>query len=91
MLWRSGLRVSETLALRPSDVDEGAGTLGVGAGKARRARVAVVDGEALGHVRPWLEVRRRQGINGRAPIVNTVADGAKGAGVCTSGQPLDSS
>lgn len=60
-------------------------------GQGPHGQVAVVDGEALGHVRPWLEVRRRQGINGRAPIVNTVADGAKRAGVCTSGQPLDSS
>ena len=91
MRWRSGLRVSEALALRPSDVDEGAGTLGVREGKVRKARAAVVDGEALGHLRAWLEVRRRQGINGSVPILSTVADASKGAGVRKSGQPVDSS
>jgi len=93
LLWRSGLRVGEALALRPSDVDERAGTLNVREGKGRKARVAVIDGEALGHLRAWLEVRRRAGINGRAPIFCTLANGQgpRGAGVRRAGLPLDSS
>jgi integrase len=91
VLWRSGLRVSEALALRPSDVDERAGTLNVRHGKGRKARVAVIDTEALGYLRAWLEVRRRAGITGRAPIFCSVADGSKGAGVRQAGRPLDSS
>jgi len=91
MLWRSGLRVSEALSLRPSDVDERAGTVNVRNGKGRKARVAVIDSEALGYLRAWLEVRRRAGINGRNPIFCSVADGSKGAGVRQAGRHLDAS
>lgn len=91
VLWRSGLRISEALALCPRDVDERAGTVRVREGKGRKARVAVIDAEALGHLRAWLEVRRRLGINGRHPIFCSVADGSKGAGVRQAGRPLDAS
>lgn len=90
MLWRSGLRVSEALRLRPADVDEREGTVRVRNGKGSKDRVAVIDSEALGYLRAWLEVRRRQGINGRAPIFCSVADGSKGAGVRQPGKPLHS-
>lgn len=91
LLWRSGLRISEALALRPADVDECEGTVRVTNGKGSKARVAVIDSEALGYLRAWLEVRRRAGINGRGPIFCSVADGAKGQGVRQPGQPLASS
>ena len=59
LLWRSGLRISEALTLRPSDIDEREGTLRVRTGKGKNDRVAVIDTEALAYVRAWLEVRRR--------------------------------
>jgi site-specific recombinase XerD len=58
-------------------------------GKGSKDRVAVIDSEALGYVRAWLEVRKANGINGRAPIFCSVA-GARGAprGVRTPGREL---
>jgi hypothetical protein len=83
--------VSEALALYPRDVDESAGTVRVREGKGRKARVAVIDAEALAHLCAWLELRRRLGINGRYPIFCSVADGSKGQGVRKAGRPLDPS
>jgi integrase len=85
LLWRSGLRVGEALALRPSDVNERNGTVNVRNGKGRKARVAVIDDKALGHVRAWLEVRSRLGIGGRAPLFCSVAAGS----VRQAGRPVD--
>src|SRR3954453_7720763 len=78
LLWRSGLRISEALALRPSDVDEAKGTLLVREGKGRKPRIPVIDAKALGHLRAWLEVRRRIGLNGLQPLFCSVADGSTG-------------
>ncbi len=75
VLWRSGLRVSEALALHPRDVDEAEGTVRVRNGKGKTDRVAVIDSEALAHLRAWTELRRRLGINGRHPIFCSVAEG----------------
>jgi len=91
LLWRSGLRVSEALALYPRDVDGSAGTVNVREGKGRKARVAVIDSEALAYLRAWMELRRRLGINGRHPIFCSVADGAKGKGQRKAGRALDTS
>jgi len=90
LLWRSGLRITEALNLKPSDVDERGGTVRVRKGKGSKDRVAVIDSEALGYLRAWLEVRKANGINGRAPIFCSVADGSKGAGVRQPGKPLHS-
>jgi integrase len=91
LLWRTGLRVGEALALRPADVDERAGTVLVRAGKGGKSRLAVIDGRALGHVRAWMEVRKCVGINGRAPLFCSVADGASGRGIRQRGRALDTS
>ena len=88
LLWRSGLRIGEALSLRPSDVDEREGTVRVRAGKGKKDRVAVSDVEALGYLRAWREVRRRHGIDGRAPLFCTVADGTNDPGVRQPGKPL---
>lgn len=87
LLWRSGLRVSEALALKPADVDTAAGTINVRRGKGGKARVAVIDGRALGHVRAWLGVRASLGLNGRQPVFCSVAQGT----TREPGRPLDSS
>lgn len=88
LLWRTGLRVSEALALRPADVDERAGTVRVREGKGRKDRVAVIDGRALGYLRAWIEVRRSKlGLNGRHPLFCSVASGA----TRTPGDRIDTS
>lgn len=89
VLWRTGLRVSEALALHPRDVDEKAGTVRVRNGKGGTNRVANIDGEAMGHLHAWMERRRSMGINGRHPIFCSVADGSKGKGVRKPGQPVN--
>jgi integrase/recombinase XerD len=57
VLWRAGLRCSEALALRPSDIDFDAGTLRVLRGKGRKARTVGVDDAALAVLSVWLEHR----------------------------------
>src|SRR5512135_2323221 len=71
LLWRSGLRISEALALRPSDIDERQGTVLVRRGKGGKARIAVIDAKALGYLRAWTEVRKQLGVNGRQPLFCT--------------------
>jgi integrase len=62
VLWRAGLRCAEALALRPCDVDFGAGTIRVRFGKGRKARTVGVDDEALAVVRAWLGAREAAGV-----------------------------
>jgi integrase len=62
VLWRAGLRCAEALALRPCDIDFGAGTIRVRFGKGRRARTCGIDGQALTVVRAWLGARDAAGI-----------------------------
>jgi integrase/recombinase XerD len=75
-LARSGLRISEALALRPSDVNLKAGTLFVGRGKGDKTRtVPFVADDAVALLGRWLERRTRLGINGRAPVFCTLDGG----------------
>jgi integrase/recombinase XerD len=57
LMWRSGLRCAEALALRPSDIDFDAGTLRVLRGKGRKARTVGLDDTALAVLSVWLEHR----------------------------------
>lgn len=98
VIWRSGLRISEALALHPRDVDELRGTVHVREGKGRKSRFAVIDTEALAHLRAWLEIRRQLNVDRRtSPIFCTIAVSqgiaARGRGGQVThqpGQPLDS-
>ena len=62
VLWRAGLRCAEALALRPCDIDSGAGTIRVRFGKGRKARTVGVDDDALAVVRAWLGAREAAGV-----------------------------
>lgn len=84
-LWRSGLRISEALALRPGDVRDG--EVRVRHGKGDRDRVAALHDEGVALLERWLEVRSRLGINGHHPVFCTIAQGA----TRQRGEPLDSS
>jgi integrase/recombinase XerD len=57
--WRCGLRIGETLALRPKDVDLDYGTLTVQHGKGDKRRVVGLDAGTIALISRWLEVRRR--------------------------------
>ena len=90
MLWRSGLRVSEVLALYPRDVDDTAKAVTVRKGKGGTHRIAKVDSLALHYLHAWLELRSGMGINGRNPIFCSVGGhGKRGKGVRKPGQAIN--
>jgi integrase len=73
LIWRSGLRVSEALALRPSDVHNG--TINVRNGKGNKQRTVTYDARAVGYLSAWEAVRSGLGLNGRQPLFCSVASG----------------
>jgi integrase/recombinase XerD len=73
LAWRSGLRIGEVLALQPKDIDLSSGTLTVQRGKGGKRRAVGLDAGTTALIQRWLDVRRRRGINGRAPVFSTLA------------------
>jgi site-specific recombinase XerD len=57
MLWRSGLRVQEALALAEHDLDPRRGSVLVRNGKGGRRREVGMDEWGWEHLRPWLSAR----------------------------------
>ena len=76
VLYRSGLRITETLALLPKDIDLDAGAIRVLHGKGNRSRTVGIDGAACAMVGSWIEVRASLGIS-RAATVFCMADGRR--------------
>ena len=71
LLWKSGLRVSEAMALRPVDVEwrEGSNArLNVRSGKGGRQRFVVLFNGANRDLREWLELRATLGATDADPI-----------------------
>lgn len=68
IMYRAGLRVSEALALKPSDVDMRRGAVRVRHGKGDRSRTVGIGDGALAVLQLWLDARKRAGIanGGRA-------------------------
>lgn len=62
LLYWSGLRVSEALALKASNVDLGAGEVQVNSGKGDKARTVGLDASARPYVMLWLDARRKLGL-----------------------------
>ena len=79
LLYRGGLRLRETLALYPRDVDPVHGTLGVFHGRGHQRRIVGLDTGALAVLERWMDRRPRLGLNGRQPLFCTL-----------QGQPLKS-
>ena len=73
LMYRSGLRPGEVVALSTGDVDPVAGTVAVRAGRPRTRRTTGVDAATLELVASWLEVRRERGIAESAPLFCTPA------------------
>ena len=83
VMYRSGLRISEALDLRPKDIDPRNGALRVLHGKGDRPRTVGLDPGAMSLVRGWLEVRADLGLNGSSPVFCTLAGPSGGGGRMT--------
>ena len=73
LLWRTGVRVSEALALRPCDVDLERGAVRVLRGKGGRARTVGMDQLGIGAMRPWMEEHRERGHHAGEPVFVTAS------------------
>ena len=73
VMYRSGLRPGEALALVPADVDLGAATVSVPARKGGRRRVTGLDATTRGLIRAWLDRRDDRGTTPGAPLFCTLA------------------
>lgn len=77
VLWRTGLRLGEALALMPRDVDLTKRTISVEKSKtAAGVRTVGLDDIAAESLERWLEVRAGLGVNGSCPVFCTVLHGA---------------
>lgn len=74
-LWRSGIRCSEMLDLRPKDLNRSGGHLNILHGKGDKQRTPAIDAEAIARIDRWLDARRELGISGHRPLFCTLAGG----------------
>jgi len=70
VLYRTGLRLAEVLALRPKDIAEG--TIRVLHGKGDKARTVSMDEAGFAILDHWMDARKKLGINGTAPVFCTL-------------------
>jgi integrase/recombinase XerD len=89
LLYFSGLRTAEALALRPADVKvnaDGTATVNVRSGKGGKQRVVTLAAPGVPDLTAWLDVRSQRVPDARtSPMFCTHASGA----TMTPGQPLD--
>ena len=90
-MWRCGLRIAETLALRAADVDLDAGTLRVRHGKGDKPRAVGLDRTTTALLARWLDRRKALGFNGRQPLFCTITTGTRGGVLLKAGSELDQS
>jgi site-specific recombinase XerD len=72
LMYRSGLRVGEVLALKPKDVDVDSGVVRVLHGKGDRSRVVAIDPGSMAIIVRWMEWRSRHGIRPPSPLICTL-------------------
>lgn len=84
VLWRTGIRVGELVALYPKDLDRDAGKLTVLRGKGAKRRVVGIDPQALAVVERWLEARAKLGVSGRSPLFCVVSEPGRGRALRTA-------
>ncbi|MBA7473104.1 Tyrosine recombinase XerC [subsurface metagenome] len=75
VLWRSGLRLGEALALRARDIDLSTGKINVRSGKGGRQRICGTDTMTISLIEQWLAVRKELGINSRCQLFSTLKGG----------------
>ena len=88
LLYRSGLRVSEALGIRPGDIDLAEHTIRLGSTKSGHAQTRAFHptaDAALGH---WLDRRQQAGIGARAPVFCTLSAEHAGRGSAVPGSEL---
>lgn len=73
LCWRVGLRISECLSLRLSDIDYDRQTVHIGRGKGAKSRTCGMDSLALSAVQAWLAVRPE----GKGLLFTLVSDASK--------------
>lgn len=78
VLYGAGLRLAESLALRPADVDTRAGVVRVLHGKGDQARTVGLDPSGAALLDRWLDQRKALGLNGRHLIFATYEVGKLG-------------
>jgi site-specific recombinase XerC len=74
VMHRAGLRISEALALRPTDVNQADGTLRALHGKGDKALTVGLDAGAMEAVARWMDRRREFGFR-NGPLFCTLAGG----------------
>jgi len=62
VMYRCGLRISEALDLKPSDIDTTKATVRVLDGKGHKPRTVAIDDGALAFVQRWMDTRRSLGL-----------------------------
>jgi integrase len=73
--WRSGLRISDALALAESDLDRGRGAILVRRGKGGKRREVGIDSCGWKQLDPGLQVRERLPVGTLFCIINGPSDG----------------
>lgn len=73
--WRAGLRISEALALKPSDLDPVAQTVRILHGKGNKARTVGLDAQAWAVVATWIEIREGLKTQPTSPLFCTLSGG----------------
>ena len=79
LLYRSGLRISEALALRPVDVDLDKHTIRVLHGKGNKATTRGFHPSATDALARWMDTRKARAIRRGAPLFCTLQGGAMDA------------
>jgi len=71
VMYRTGTRLAETLALRPCDVDAERGAIRVLRGKGGQARTVGIDPWGLGVLNEWMDEHRAMGFEAGDPLFCT--------------------
>lgn len=73
VLYRTGMRISEALALRPKDLDHDQGTVRILHGKGDRARTVGMDPKGFEELEAWMLAREKlKGITATSPVFCTL-------------------
>ena len=78
VLWRSGLRISEALALAESDLDRRRGAILVRRGKGGKRREVGMDSWGWEQLDPWLQARERLPVGALFCVINDQAVAGRG-------------
>lgn len=77
-LYRGGSRISETLKVRPADIDWDKKLVTIHEGKGNKGRTIVLDDGAFDVLNAWAERRKSLGINGHHPFFCATTKPARG-------------